>query len=121
MTMTRPSQAAPLPATDAKAALAKPRAASRPARVASGNPANSNPANSNPAKSRYTVQSLVVGLRVLEALAKGGEPRGVTELARALGTTKWVIFRHLHTLCGQKFVVQDAVTEKYEIGPGFTP
>lgn len=107
--MTRPSQTAPLPATDANAAIAKSRAAVRSARAESG----------NPAKSRYTVQSLVVGLRVLEALAKGGEPRGVTELARALGTTKWVIFRHLHTLCGQKFVIQDAVTEKYEIGPRF--
>lgn len=67
-------------------------------------------------KSRYTVQSLVVGLRLLETLAKRGEPRGVTELARDLGTTKWVIFRHLYTLCSEGFVVQDPATEKYELG-----
>lgn len=68
-------------------------------------------------RSRYTVQSLVVGIRLLEALAKRGEPRGVTDLARDLGTSKWIIFRHLYTLCGEGFVVQDASTEKYEIGP----
>jgi IclR family transcriptional regulator, KDG regulon repressor len=67
-------------------------------------------------KSRYTVQSLVMGLRILEALAKNGGLRGVTELARDLSTTKWVIFRHLHTLCEQGFAVRDPVTEKYEVG-----
>ncbi len=70
-----------------------------------------------PTRSRYTVQSLVVGMRVLEALAKCGEPRGVTELARDLGTSKWVIFRHLQTLRGEGFAVQDPDTEKYELGP----
>jgi len=69
------------------------------------------------AGSRYTVQSLVVGLRVLEALAKRGEPRGVTELARDLGASKWVIFRHLQTLRSEGFAVQDPGTEKYEVGP----
>jgi DNA-binding IclR family transcriptional regulator len=67
-------------------------------------------------KSRYTVQSLVMGLRILEALAKNGGLRGVTELARDLGTTKWVIFRHLHTLCEQGFATRDPVSEKYEVG-----
>jgi len=67
-------------------------------------------------KSRYTVQSLVVGLRILETLAKSGGLRGVTELARDLNTSKWVIFRHLHTLCEQGFAVRDPVTEKYEAG-----
>lgn len=71
---------------------------------------------SDTVKSRYTVQSLVVGLRIVEALAKSGGLRGVTELARDLGTTKWVIFRHLHTLCEQGFAVRDPVTEKYEVG-----
>ncbi len=66
---------------------------------------------------RYTVQSLVVGLRVLEALAKRGEPRGVTELARDIGASKWVIFRHLQTLRSEGFAVQDPGTDKYELGP----
>jgi DNA-binding IclR family transcriptional regulator len=74
------------------------------------------PGKSDAVKSRYTVQSLVVGLRIVEALAKSGGLRGVTELARELGTTKWVIFRHLHTLCEQGFAVRDPVTEKYEVG-----
>jgi len=69
------------------------------------------------AERRYRVQSLVAGLRVLEALAKCGEPRGVTDLARELGTTKWVTFRHLYTLCSEGFVIQDRATEKYEVGP----
>lgn len=66
---------------------------------------------------RYTVQSLVVGLRVLEALAKRGEPCGVTELARDIGASKWVIFRHLQTLRSEGFAVQDPGTDKYELGP----
>jgi DNA-binding IclR family transcriptional regulator len=57
-----------------------------------------------------------MGLRILEALAKNGGLRGVTELARDLGTTKWVIFRHLHTLCEQGFATRDPVSEKYEVG-----
>ncbi len=69
------------------------------------------------APQRYTVQSLVVGMRVVEALAKSGQPRGVTELARDLGITKYMIFRHLRTLRSEGFVVQDSDTEKYELGP----
>lgn len=57
-----------------------------------------------------------MGLQILEALAKNGGLKGVTELARDLNTTKWVIFRHLHTLCEQGFAVRDPVTEKYEVG-----
>ncbi len=74
------------------------------------------PDKSDTVKSRYSVQSLVVGLRIVEALAKGGGLKGVTELARDLGPTKWVIFRHLHTLCEQGFAVRDPTTEKYEVG-----
>jgi DNA-binding IclR family transcriptional regulator len=68
------------------------------------------------ARSRYTVQSLVVGMRVLEALAKSGGLKGVTELAQELGTTKWVVFRHLQTLCAEGFAVRDPASEKYEVG-----
>jgi DNA-binding IclR family transcriptional regulator len=103
--MTRTTQIEPsdqLPIT-----IAKPRVTAVP---------RAKPDRSDTVKSRYTVQSLVVGLRIVEALAKGGGLRGVTELARDLGTTKWVIFRHLHTLCEQGFAVRDPVTEKYEVG-----
>lgn len=84
---------------------------------ASGASARNTPRPPRAERSRYTVQSLVVGMRVLEALAKSGEPRGITDLARTLGTTKWVIFRHLQTLRSEGFAVQDPDTEKYELGP----
>lgn len=67
-------------------------------------------------KSRYTVQSLAVGLQVLEALVRAGGLVGVTELADALGVSKWVAFRHLQTMCEQGFAVRDSVSEKYEAG-----
>ena len=38
---------------------------------------------------------MVLALRILERLAHDGQPMGVTALARALGTTKSRIFRHL--------------------------
>lgn len=67
-------------------------------------------------KSRYTVQSLAVGLQVLEALVRSGGLVGVTELADGLGVSKWVAFRHLQTMCEQGFAVRDPVSEKYEAG-----
>ena len=67
-------------------------------------------------KSRYTVQSLAVGLQVLEALVRAGGVVGVTELAAQLGVSKWVTFRHLQTLCEQGFAVRDPSSDKYEVG-----
>lgn len=68
------------------------------------------------AKASYSIQSLVLGLRVLEALIQSGRGKGVTELARELGTTKWRIFRHLHTLCQEGYAAQDEETEKFRVG-----
>lgn len=67
-------------------------------------------------KSRYTVQSLAIGLQVLEALVRAGGLVGVTELSEKLGVSKWVAFRHLQTMCEQGFAVRDPVSEKYEAG-----
>jgi DNA-binding IclR family transcriptional regulator len=66
--------------------------------------------------SKYSVQSLMLGLDVLEALAYAGNDRGVTELAEHLGTTKWRIFRHLHSLTEGGYVMQDPATGKFRIG-----
>lgn len=66
--------------------------------------------------SPYSVQSLMLGLEVLEALAFAGADRGITELASQLGTTKWRIFRHLHSLTEGGYVTKDPVTGKFRIG-----
>lgn len=65
---------------------------------------------------QYSVQSLMIGLEVLEALAFAGGDRGITELAVQLKITKWRIFRHLHSLVEGGYVIQDPVTEKFRIG-----
>jgi IclR family KDG regulon transcriptional repressor len=66
--------------------------------------------------SRASVQSLMLGLRVIEALASAGRERGITDLATQLGTTKWRIFRHLHSLCDEGYVTQDSVSGKFQLG-----
>ncbi len=45
-----------------------------------------------------------------------GRERGITELALELGTTKWRIFRHLHSLRDEGYVVQDAKSGKFLVG-----
>lgn len=62
------------------------------------------------------VQSLVVGLSVIEALAAAGRPRGMTELAGELGYSKWQMFRHLHSLAEEGYVSRDEATGKFGIG-----
>lgn len=52
--------------------------------------------------------TLTKGLRILEALARGGQARGVTELATELGLTKSNVFRLLQTLGALGYVRQTA-------------
>lgn len=68
-------------------------------------------------KTPYSIRSLVLGLEVLEAIVKSGREKGISELAAELGTTKWRIFRQLHTLCDQGYVRQNGKAEKFNIGP----
>jgi IclR family transcriptional regulator, KDG regulon repressor len=65
---------------------------------------------------RYSVQSLMLGLDVLEALAFAGGDRGISELAAQLKMTKWRIFRHLHSLTEGGYVAKDPITGKFRIG-----
>ena len=86
------------------------------ARSASTTSRQPDAARAKPARSRNSVQSLMLGLRVLEALAATGKERGITELATELNTTKWRIFRHLHSLCEEGYVTQDAASGKFQLG-----
>lgn len=62
------------------------------------------------------VMAIRLVLGVLELLAKR-DSVGVTELARALDTTKARIYRHLRTLVDQGYAVQDVDSERYAAGP----
>jgi DNA-binding IclR family transcriptional regulator len=62
------------------------------------------------------IQSVMLALRTLEALARAREPVGVTELAETLGTTKTRMFRHLRTLVQQGYVTQAAGSGRYQVG-----
>lgn len=61
------------------------------------------------------VQAVVLALRMLEFLAQSGRAVGVSELARAFGTTKSRIHRHLQTLVGAGYIGHDPDTERYRV------
>ncbi|MGD9944676.1 MAG: IclR family transcriptional regulator [Burkholderiaceae bacterium] len=74
-----------------------------------------------------TLGTLVKGLNVLEALARSGEPRGVTELAQELGLLKSNVHRLLRTLAARGYVRQQGASGRYfctlklwELGSGLT-
>lgn len=54
--------------------------------------------------------------RVLRALAEGGRPQGISELARALGVSKGTLRDVLLTLDAHGFVVRDPDT-RFRLGP----
>ena len=62
------------------------------------------------------VMAVQLALEVLESLAKH-DSVGVTELSRALGTTKARVYRHLRTLVDNGYAVQDLGSERYSAGP----
>ncbi len=66
------------------------------------------------------VQAVVLALNMLEHIAQQQRPVGVTELARAFGTTKSRIFRHLQTLVSAGYLVQDKETERYRASSRLT-
>ena len=61
-------------------------------------------------------KSFAKGLAVLEALARGGRARGVTELSRELRMTKSNAHRLLQTLVAQGFARHDAAHGTYTAG-----
>ena len=62
-------------------------------------------------------KSFVTGLAVLEALARAGRPRGVTDLARELGMTKSNAHRLLQALVATGFARHDAEAGQYSAAP----
>jgi DNA-binding IclR family transcriptional regulator len=61
-------------------------------------------------------ESVDLSLRVLDYLAREAEPVGVSELARACGSSKATVYRHLQTLGDHGFARQDPATLRYTAG-----
>lgn len=61
------------------------------------------------------VQAVVFALDILEYIAQHQASVGVTELARAFGTTKSRMYRHLQTLMTAGYLVQESLTERYRV------
>lgn len=61
------------------------------------------------------IQAVLLALKILEHLAQHRGAVGVTELARALATTKNRIHRHLQTLIEGGYVLQDEGDERYRV------
>ncbi|MCK8786299.1 IclR family transcriptional regulator [Roseomonas sp. NAR14] len=66
---------------------------------------------------RGGVQAADTVLSVLETVAWSEEPLGVTQIAAAVGIAKGAAFRHLRTLLDRGYLVQDAVTSRFQLGP----
>jgi IclR family transcriptional regulator, KDG regulon repressor len=62
------------------------------------------------------LKSLDMGLRVLGCFDGARSERGVTELARELGTSKASMYRVLRTLERHRFTVQNPATGRYRLG-----
>jgi IclR family KDG regulon transcriptional repressor len=62
------------------------------------------------------IKSARVAIAVVELLARHDE-LGVSEIARATGTTKARVFRHLRTLLALGYAVQNSGSERYARGP----
>lgn len=63
------------------------------------------------------IQAVELALRLVAHLSRQTEAVGVTAIAESLGTTKSRIHRHLQTLLQQGYVEQEAISERYHIGP----
>jgi len=62
------------------------------------------------------VQAVGLTIRLLEALGASPGRVGITQLTAAIGTTKTRVFRHLKTLERLGWVMQDPVTDRYQLG-----
>lgn len=66
---------------------------------------------------RYRNQAASRVLSVLLAFIGHPAPRGVTELSRALGMNKNMVYRALSTLMAERYLTRDASGELYQLGP----
>jgi DNA-binding IclR family transcriptional regulator len=65
---------------------------------------------------RYRNQAAQRVLSVLSAFAGAEASRGVSELGRALGMNKNMVYRAVSTLCGEGFLARDESGERYQLG-----
>jgi DNA-binding IclR family transcriptional regulator len=72
---------------------------------------------SAPSKRRAGIQSVGIGLRVLDALAAGGEPQPLGAIASASGLSSSQAHRYLASLVGAGMARQDPGTGRYDLGP----
>jgi DNA-binding IclR family transcriptional regulator len=64
----------------------------------------------------YSIAVLERSIDLLEVMADAGEPKGVSELARAIGSTKSATFRILATLEDRGYVSRVEEIGKYQLG-----
>jgi IclR family transcriptional regulator, KDG regulon repressor len=64
-----------------------------------------------------SLQGSVFGLLLIEFLADQAKPLGLTEISAALSLSKSRVFRHLQSLVAHGFLLQNARTDQYVIGP----
>jgi DNA-binding IclR family transcriptional regulator len=69
-----------------------------------------------PPRTRYTLHTLVKGLKVLETLEGAETGLSLTEIAHRLRESQTVVFRLLRTLAERGYVQQDAATKRYTLG-----
>lgn len=62
------------------------------------------------------LQAVTLAFQILEFLAGSRGGAGVSDIARALGTTKSRVHRHLRTLVASGYIVQSPESEKYGVG-----
>lgn len=62
-----------------------------------------------------SIQAVEFALDMLEYVARGQTSVGVSEMARAFGTTKSRIYRHLQTLVSAGYLIRNEETERYSI------
>ena len=65
---------------------------------------------------RAATETVDLSLRLLEHLVGAAGPVGVSDLARAFGTTKTKVYRHVRTLVRNGYASQDGATRRYEAG-----
>lgn len=70
----------------------------------------------NDAKNGSLVRSITVAFRVLDTMARTGEPMRITEISKQLGESKAKVHRHLSTLRSLGVVEQEKTSEKYRLG-----
>lgn len=90
-------------------------AASTPAGIGGAKGATAAGETMTEAPRASSIQAVAFALEILEYVARCQTSVGVSEMARAFGTTKSRIHRHLQTLVGAGYLIRNEDTERYSI------